>query len=137
MKGISLDDEGVAGERADWDAKLVIGTFAGDVPSWRAVGVTSAVTAAVPGGTLVFVDDGEYDEGAGDDRRRRYRPAEARVYFGLKPVGTKAGESGYTVDVEKTDQARGLVVTLRGNAALVKDVLTKADWTRVVVAAQK
>jgi hypothetical protein len=63
-----------------------------------------------------------------------YCPEQAWVFFG--PVGTPvvAPRDGAEVDISvpaggQTAAARGTLVWISGNAALVEQVLTQADWS--------
>ncbi|MFN2445637.1 MAG: hypothetical protein ABR606_08670 [Vicinamibacterales bacterium] len=129
IRGISLDDEGVAGERADWEARLTIEAHVGRIPHWTVEGQASPHTRAISAATIVSVGSGEYDEGTGDVRRRRYRPAEARVYFALTPSVTKSGGGEYVVQAAAVDAEHAVAIALRGNASLLEDVLAKSNWT--------
>jgi hypothetical protein len=132
LTGISLDDEGVAGERADWEARLTIEARLEHASSDRRVpGPGPLETQTIGGGVVVSAAAAEYEDETSDARVRRYRPAEARLYFGIKPSVRKLpGDTGHAIDLAGT--ARGVAVTLRGNSSLIKEVLTKSDWSRVV-----
>lgn len=113
LVGISLDDEGAAGQRADWEAKLVVEVRVGPgLGEWHPSGPGMPEISSVAGATAFSVTETEYDETVGGERRRRYRPAESRLRF-----------------------ANGVEVTVRGNAALLRHVLAKSDWSRVAALA--
>lgn len=133
LSGISLDDEGVAGDRADWDAKLVIALRTNaERYEWRLDGSGSLSTRPLAGGAIAaFAEAAEYEQPGG--LGRRYRPAEARVYVGEKSW-TLLGPSetpmqGRGVEVRSAAPERALEVTLRGNSELLKEVLAKSDWS--------
>jgi hypothetical protein len=144
MQGISLADEGVAGERADWDAKLTVEARAGGREYEFTVPGDAPAASPPPAGVaaLIVARPGEYDEtqeaGA---RRRRYRPAEAWVYIGraAKPVIERAG-SANRVRVTRADVGPSapaiLEVRLRGNEGLVRQVIDKASWTSLAAVVQ-
>jgi hypothetical protein len=144
MQGISLADEGVAGERADWNAKLTVEARAGAGPYEFTVPGEAPAAVPAPAGVaaLIVAKPGEYDEtqeaGA---RRRRYRPAEAWVYIGraAKPIIERTG-SATRVRVTRPDadaSARAILeVRLRGNEGLVRQVIDKARWASLAAVVQ-
>lgn len=137
LKGVSLDDEGVAGERFDWEARLAIDASSGVARTdWRIPGPVTMATSTVAGGTAVSSDAGEYEEIAAEGRRLRYRAAETRLYFGLQPSVRVEGHDRI-VSVRPDVAGHGVVVTLRGNEALLTELLTTGDWTRVGALVQK
>ena len=125
---ITLDDEGIAGERIDAELEAVIELQA--VDSFDVTSGQPPVVAAGSGGPswVVTVPANTY---RGRDGRDHYRAAETRLYFGVASSPTilrKAAEPLYHVAVPPADRA--FVVTVRGNEALVKQLVTSADWSR-------
>ncbi len=140
MRGISLADEGVAGERADWNARLIVETRASAGPyEFSMPGDLAPALIAAPAGVaaLVVAKPTEYDETAENEaRRRRYRPAEARVYIGRVSIprierSENAHQVRVTRDASFAGQSASVEVRLRGNEELVRQVIEKADWTRI------
>jgi hypothetical protein len=140
MRGISLDDEGVAGERADWDARLIIeARDRDDEYEFSLPGDVAPTLPAGPAGValLVVAEPAEYEEIVDSGvTRRRYRPAEARLYVGgLSTPVVERRENGYRVRVGAAVMpSRGpgsVEVFLRGNRDLVRQVIDKADWMQV------
>jgi hypothetical protein len=71
-------------------------------------------------------------EGSGAERRERFTPSQARLLFGPLPrpaVDRVSGQPRYAVAVSAS--SAGFVVVVRGNDALLKQVLTGADWSRL------
>jgi hypothetical protein len=130
LEGISLDDEGVAGERIDAELELTIeveaaGSF--EIGS----SIEPVVTTLVPGLFVVQVPPNTYRETTTGGAKQRFRPAEARVFFGVtnKPTVNRRDQDRFAVTVSSATDA--FVVSLRGNATLLKDVLAQTDWTRL------
>jgi hypothetical protein len=131
IDGITLDDEGVAGQRIDADLELVIALE--PLAPFEVKSEAPPVVAAGPGGAwVVRVPANEYQDGEGSDRRAVFHPAEARLLFGrvARPHTARVdGRARHTVTWPP--EARGFVVVIRGNESLLEQVLTTADWTRL------
>jgi hypothetical protein len=133
IDGISLDDEGVAGERIDAELELTI-ELVSTVESFTiASSEPPAVTAGRDGvAWIVSVPANVYREDRGSQSRERFRAAESRVYFGTfqRPTVNQVDESQFTVTMSsQSDGAFGVV--LRGNDGLLNAVLSTADWARL------
>jgi hypothetical protein len=132
LDGISLDDEGAAGQRLDAELELTIDLV--PVGSYEiGSSVAPAVTAGPPGVTWqIVVPPNTYQEAAAADKRDRFTASEVRLVFGGGPapsVRQLGGRPRYAVTLAPVADA--FVVKLRGSDALVTQVLTKADWTRL------
>lgn len=129
IHGVTLDDEGVAGERADAESTLAVEVD--DVMDEDAATITAAEPPAVterPGAFLVRVP-ARTVEAEGPDGRAHYYPAEARLYFTASAPSVVPAAAG-TFIVRVVPPAGGLtVVVVRGNQALVEQVLERADWS--------
>ncbi len=132
LDGITLDDEGVAGERIDAELELTIDldetprSF--DIETARAPVVTSGSTGVT---WMVSVPANVFRRASGPDTREHFRPAETRLYFGplARPEISRRGDtSAYTVAVRP---AAAFSVTLRGNEELLQRVLSVAAWQRL------
>lgn len=139
IREISLRDDGLAGERYDAESQLTI-TAQAIAATHRYTVSTSTmpeVSTAVPGVVVLRVPANAYleEEVSGLPGAARYCPEQAWVFFG--PVGAPDIKrlGGADVDVSLTGggQAaaggRGTAVWISGNAALVEQVLTQADWS--------
>jgi hypothetical protein len=133
IDGISLDDEGIAGERIDAELELAIEL---QQPRTFAVrsGVEPVVAAGIAGPTwMVTVPANTYRAKRGGDLREHFRAAETTLYFGAigRPEVVRK-DDGFTFSVSVPESANGFLVVLRGNEALLDQVLKTADWTRLV-----
>jgi hypothetical protein len=142
LAGITLDDEGVAGERADGEAHVEVACLAGVETGAIGSSVEPSVAPGVAGGWVVSVPANEFRAVDRDGGVRvRYRAAEVRLYLGLASLPTVSRRQAldlFDITVRaRTDQAavaqpHGVTVILRGNEALVAQLARDADWTRVV-----
>jgi hypothetical protein len=133
IETITLDDEGIAGERIDAELELVIELQ--PIASFEiASGQAPAVAAGARGAAwAVTVPANTYRAKRGADLREHFRAAEARIYFGAvqKPVVARKGEEPmFAVSVPAS--AGGFAVVLRGNETLVQQVGASADWSKLV-----
>lgn len=132
IEGITLDDEGVAGQRIDADLELTI-ALVPLVP----FEVSSGEPPVVAGGTngarwVVRTPANEYQAGDGAARRAVFQAAEAHVLLGQVPHPETARVGDQPLyRIAWTGDARGFAVVLRGNETLLQQVLTSADWSRL------
>ena len=126
---MTLDDEGVAGERIDAELALTI-----EHQAASAFEIRSSAAPAVAAGSngpswVITIPPGTYRD-AGDGREH-FTAAEARLFFGVAtaPAVTRSGPDRFRVAV--SGDAPAFVVVLRGNAALLRDVLSAATWSRL------
>lgn len=131
IESISLDDEGVAGERIDAELEVTI-AFAettsveihtGEPPTVRPGGNGAAWIVRVPGNTYRSTTD----------NREHFCAAEARVYIGVaaRPEVTRIGDDP-RYRVTAAASAGAVAVAIRGNASLVSALADQADWSRLV-----
>lgn len=132
IETITLDDEGIAGERIDAELELKIELQ--PAASFQIASSQAPEVSAGPRGAmwLVTIPANTYRAKRGTDMREHFRAAEARVFFGPvpKPVVTRKGDEplfGVTVPAV----AEGFAVVIRGNALLLKQVLASADWSNL------
>jgi hypothetical protein len=130
LDGVTLDDEGVAGERIDAELELTIGI---EEASSFEIGSSRppTVTAGSAGVTwLISIPANTYrDAGA----REHFRAAETRLVFGAteRPeVRRHGGDDRFAISVAPA--AGAFAVVVRGNEQLLNEVVTKAEWTRLV-----
>lgn len=132
LDGISLEDEGAAGQRLDAELELTIELIEPE-PFQIASSIEPAVTAGANGVTWqVMVPANTVQEGVGAERRERFTASQTRLLFGALPrpaVNRLNGQPKYGVTVSSAPA--GFVVVLRGNDALLKQVLAGADWSRL------
>jgi hypothetical protein len=130
--GISLEDEGAAGQRLDAELELAIEVTA--VSSYEiGTSVAPAVTAGPAGVTWqIVVPPNTYQDKTDADRRDRFATSEARLIFGAVPapaVNRMGDRPRFAVTVTAAPGA--FVVLLRGQDTLLKQVVAKADWSRL------
>lgn len=132
IEAITLDDEGVAGERIDAELELVI-----ELQPAASFEIASSQSPEVAAGTrgatwMVVIPANTYRAKRGADLREHFRPAEARIYFGVpsKPeIARKSDEPVFSVTVPAT--TGGFAVGIRGNEALLKQLIGAADWSNL------
>ena len=132
VDGVTLDDEGLAGERIDAELELTIELT--DVESFELWTSEAPVVHAGTNGAawLVTTAANTYRETTGPNPRERFRPAEARVYIGpfSRPSVTRRGRLPQFA-VTLPPSLGSVAVQLRGNADLVDRVIRTADWSRL------
>lgn len=133
LEVITLDDEGIAGERIDAELEVVIELQPAE--SYEIDSREAPVVTDGEGGVAfrVSVGPNTYRPVRGDDRREHFRAAEIRLYFGSLPrpeVGREGDEPRYRVNVRPS--AESFVVVIRGNEALVAQIAAEADWSPLV-----
>lgn len=143
VDGVSLSDEGIAGARIDAEAHVSIDVdfnqpsylfaIASSVPpaSSRAIVIGEAVAViASPSNT--------FRRKLGDRTEETFSPAETIVFFGtagapeIRERSEHAFEVAATGGVTGTAAIRSMAIRMRGNEALIADILKKADWNRAL-----
>jgi hypothetical protein len=132
LEAVTLDDEGIAGERIDAELEVTI-ELAQAEPFEIASGEPPTVTAGTNGVSwTVAIPANAYRDAQGPDQREHFRAAETRLYFGLsaRPVVVGvAGQPRYRVSF--TPATASFAVVIRGNAGLVAHLAGDADWSRL------
>jgi hypothetical protein len=133
VAGISLDDEGVAGERIDAELELSIVLHSTAQSIETASSEPPTVAAGSNGVTWILRTPANvYRMRSGGAVKEHFRPAEAHLYFGALPrpvVSRKGDDDVFAVSVSPAPRA--FVVVLRGNEELLTRVLATADWTHL------
>ncbi|HUE88655.1 MAG TPA: hypothetical protein VMO26_21470 [Vicinamibacterales bacterium] len=132
LEVITLDDEGIAGERIDAELQVVIELQPAE--SFAIESSEAPVVSESHSGVTwsVSVGPNTYRRTRGDDRREHFRAAEMRLYFGplARPDVRRDGdEPRYRVNV--TPSADSFAVVIRGNDTLVRQIAADADWSRL------
>jgi hypothetical protein len=138
LAGISLDDEGVAGERIDAELELTI-EWQPDVTMVTGLASSEApsVTAGPAPGTWTVSTKANVYREPGPDGRERFRPAEARVFYGLReaPIVRRTNDGpAYTIAVQPS--AQSFVIVVSGNEQLLSQVVAVAQWSALAVKVQ-
>ncbi len=144
VDGVTLTDEGVAGARIDAESHVII-DVAFNEPAYRSTFHSGTQPnpsvewqKAIPGSTaVVTLPSNTYrDIQSGVER---YAEGETLVYLGRMtiPVMKKRGdESIFEVSATATPSegvaVQSLVVRLRGNEALIAEILRKTNWNAVL-----
>jgi hypothetical protein len=133
LTGISLEDEGIAGEKIDAELELTIDLE----PGARSFEITSSQSPAIAAGTtgmtwLLTIPANTYRDPSGSDTREHFRAAEARLYFGTlaRPTVSKRDDRP-RFSVALTPTPDTFTIMIRGNEALLRSLLTAVDWSRV------
>ena len=132
LEVITLDDEGIAGERIDAELEVVIELQIAE--SFAIESSEAPVVSEGRGGIAwsVSVAPNVYRRIRGDDRREHFRAAETRLYFGplARPEVRRDGDEP-RFHVTVLPSAETFVVVVRGNDALVRQIVAEADWPRL------
>jgi hypothetical protein len=133
VAGISLDDEGVAGERIDAELELSI-VLQNTAQSFETASSESPTVTAGNNGVawILRTPANVYRLRSGGAIKEHFRPADAHLYFGAlpRPVVTRKGDDDvFLVTVPPAPGA--FAVVLRGNEELLTRVLATADWSRL------
>ncbi|MDP3716561.1 MAG: hypothetical protein Q8T13_02210 [Acidobacteriota bacterium] len=140
VDGVSLSDEGVAGARIDAEAHVTIDVDFNQ-PAY-AFGIDSGVApapsrqVAIAGAVAVITTPSNVFRTKGVERtEEKYCAAEALVYFGAvsAPEVRERSEHAYQVTATAVPggTSQSVIVRLRGNEALISEILVKTDWHRV------
>jgi hypothetical protein len=129
LETVTLDDEGIAGERIDAEQQVVI-----ELSPARSFDIATGEAPQVSAGKhattwVVTVPANAY---RGTDGREHYRAAEMHVYFGQMPRPETARHDGASFSVRITPSPNAFGVIIRGNQALVRQLAADADWSALV-----
>ena len=132
LESITLDDEGVAGERIDAELEVII-----EIQPAASYQIASREAPSVTPGTrgaawIVTLPAHTYQAKSGPDLREHFRAAEARAYLGTmqKPYVARKGDAPL-FSVTVTPGSDAFAVVIRGNEGLVKQLTASVDWARV------
>jgi hypothetical protein len=138
IDGISLGDEGVAGERFDASNRVVV-TATADPRAFR-VRVNSAVEpvlSSTPSASLVRVPANVYRErtAAGQLDAQRFHAGEVHLMFGgMEPTVTRTSATSFEIAAAPAVPRPSLLVSIQGNESLVEQIVLKADWPALAAA---
>jgi hypothetical protein len=132
VRGITLDDEGVAGDRADAEERMTIEVESGAEHVVRLEGIEApTVKGGVSGGPWIVTMPAREVRTPGASPAR-YFPAQAIVYIAsARPLVNPGPSQIFTVRTTSADRGAVVAVTLRGNRDLIDAVVTRADWSRI------
>jgi hypothetical protein len=137
VAGVTLADEGAAGEKIDAESHVLIEVqFNQREYRFAVAGQTapSRATATIPDAQVFAVPSHEYDDGAG---QRHYKESERLVLMGRVGPADIAndGDRGFRVTSAATPASgavTSIAIRMRGNAVLMDQILEKSDWSRVL-----
>jgi len=143
VDGVGLSDEGIAGARIDAEAHVSIdvdfnqASYAYNVEASVAPAVSRQ--PVVPGAAAVIsVPANTFRVTNGQRTEERYGSAETVVFFGALGTPDVRERSAHTFEISASSvpspasgAIRNLTVRLRGNEALIAEILVKADWIKV------
>jgi len=137
VDGVTLADEGAAGEKIDADSHVTIEVLFNE-REYRFVvpgQVAPARVASFPHPN-VMVAANEYDDAASGGRH--YKETERIVFLGpLAPAQvTKRAGNGFDVVTSESAPGSGaissLVIRMRGNTELLNDIQAKTNWAQLL-----
>ena len=128
VDGVTLADEGVAGAKIDADSHVAI-EVASHQPSYAfeiASAMESLATTTLDSRVVITVPASTYR----DDRlgTERYSEAQTFVFLGRMSDPQVRHLANHAFEIIATADAPSMVVRLRGNEALIADLLGKTDW---------
>lgn len=134
IREVSLNDEGVVGERYDAESQLTIRAQVFDGTHTVTIGTSRRpeVVPAVAGAAVVRVTANTYQEAATADTPSltRFCPEQVWIFFGVTaPPPIASTDAAATISAAHAPEAgRAVVVSISGNAELVNRVLQQSDW---------
>jgi hypothetical protein len=138
VDGVTLGDEGVAGAKIDADSHVRI-DVAVNQPSYKFAIASSDQPApppqvAIPGAAAVIaIASNTYRD---ERRTERYAEADTLVFLGTAtPSVHKVADNSYEVTAAAAPSTRAIstiVVRLRGNEALIAELLRKTSWSTLL-----
>jgi hypothetical protein len=133
LDGITLDDEGAAGQMIDAELELTI-DLQSDPQTFTLTSSKAPVATQGSRGVswIVDVPANTYREKKATHSLERFRAAESRLYFGpiARPTISQRGdEPHFTVTL--VPNPGSFAVILRGNEDLQKRVVSTVDWNRL------
>ncbi len=129
VEGITLDDEGVAGDRADAEERMTIEVEIGAAEHVMRIDAIDPPTVTALSGSTWLVKVSARELPGDGDARAHYYPAQAIVYVAsAKPTFSESARRVFTVRTTGKDV---ISVTLRGNSDLIDQVVAQAHWSRV------
>jgi hypothetical protein len=141
VDGVTLSDEGIAGARIDAESHVTV-EVAFNQTLYRFQAASSVEPApsrqvSIPGAAAVIGAPSNVCRGDADEER--YCEAESQVYLGRVsvPAVERRGDSRYEVTAGATASGNGpavasMVVRVRGNDALIADILRQTDWNSLM-----
>jgi hypothetical protein len=135
VEGVTLSDEGVAGAKIDAESHVTI-DVAIDEPSFKLAVVSGvqpapAAQVVIPGAVAVLaIPSHTFREQPGNIER--YAEAQTIVFLGRVAAPEVQKRADHQFEVLATATSPALVIRLRGNEALIADLLRKTNWSALL-----
>jgi hypothetical protein len=135
VDGVTLADEGVAGAKIDAESHVTIAIAANETSFTFEVESSTPPTPStqvtIPGAIAVIaMPSNTYRER--DTNIERYAEAQTFVFLGRVAVPEVQKRADNHFEVFATATAPSLVIRLRGNEALIADLLRKTNWNSLL-----
>lgn len=128
VDGVTLADEGIAGAKIDADSHVAIEvasrqqSYAFEIAS----AMESLSTTTLDGRVVIAVPASTFrDERLGTDR---YAEAQTFVFLGRIPQPQVRHLANHSFEITASADTPSMVVRLRGNEALIADLVRKTNW---------
>ncbi|HEX6163715.1 MAG TPA: hypothetical protein VFZ31_10135 [Vicinamibacterales bacterium] len=134
VDGITLSDEGVAGAKIDGESHVTIDVAIGE-PAFEielsaAIQPVLSPQALVPGAAAgLTVPSSTYRDSDGVER---YAEAQTIVFLGRVTAPEVQAIGDHLFGISATSTSPSLVIRLRGNDALIADLLRKTNWNSLL-----
>jgi hypothetical protein len=135
VDGVTLSDEGVAGAKIDAESHVTIDVSLSE-PALKfevdsSIPPAPSTQVTIPGAVAVIaMPSNTYRER--DPDHERYSEAQTFVFLGRVAVPEVQKRADNQFEVVATGTAPSLVLRLRGNEALIADLLRKSNWNSLV-----
>jgi hypothetical protein len=135
IDGITLGDEGIAGERFDASSRVVVTIVSQPEYRIRIGSASEPAVSSTPFAAIVRIGANVFRErtAANQPEQQRFHASEAHLMFGAStpPAVTRTGPNGFEIAAAPGPAAKTALVSLRGNESLVEQVMSAAQWERV------
>lgn len=133
MLGISLDDEGVAGARADWRAQLTVDILTHNEAVVSAIEGREAPKIETSPRHTLRVAEGEHEVATEQGPVRRFAPEELRIYLGdlTPPAVVALADDSRAIRLEVPSGKTVVEIRARGNANLIQQLTERANWSDI------
>lgn len=137
VNGVTLADEGAAGEKIDADSHVTIEVRFNERDYRIAVAGQIAPARAASFAQLNLAVAG-HEYGDAQDGGRHYKESERFVFLGplAEPQVSRRDGGGFDIVTSETAAGTGpitsVVIRLRGNTDLLNEIQAKADWSRML-----
>ena len=134
VDGVTLSDEGVAGARIDSESHVTI-DVAIDDPAFK-VAITSPTQPApssqvtIPGAVAVLTTPS--DTYRDEKNIEHYAEAQTIVFLGRVTAPEVQKQADHLFGVSAATTAPSLIIRMRGNEALIEDLLRKTNWNSLL-----